>query len=103
MHTAPAHYSSILMQAYLPGDPIEISTVDDDKLENSRQFEVILTDPSLNPLNVLNPNRVIVTIRDNDGMLLTLALSLSLSLSLSLFLSSYLKLVLSLTHAHTES
>ena len=53
---------------YYPGDPIEVQTVENNDLEGSRQFEVRMVDPAFNPLNIIEPNRVIVTIRDNDGM-----------------------------------
>ena len=98
LSTEMEHYRlvrpSILTESsYVPGDKIEIKTINDTKLERSRQFEVIIEDPSHDPLNVLNPNRVIVTIRDDDGMFQISSLSLSLSLSprISLSLPSYLK------------
>lgn len=62
------HYISKTIDSYLPEDPIEIQTVSDSGLERSRQFEVRLTDPRSNPLNILEPDRVIVTIRDKHGM-----------------------------------
>lgn len=61
------HYSNFSDASYFPGNSIEIPTVDDDELETSRHFEVRLRDPTENPLNILNPNHVIVTIIDNDG------------------------------------
>lgn len=64
---ATRHYQRTFIPFYFPGDPIEIPTVDDDVLERSRQFEVRITNSSSNPLNILEPNRVIITIRDNDG------------------------------------
>ena len=67
LSTAPRHYRSQVIPFYFPGDPIEIPTVDDNILERSRQFEVRIANLSSNPLNILEPSRVIVTIRDNDG------------------------------------
>ena len=67
IHTAPEHYSQYNNSFYFPGDPIVITTVDGEKLERTRQFEVRIVDPRSNPLNVLRPNHVTVTIRDNDG------------------------------------
>ena len=61
------HYSNISETSHFPGDSVHVSTVDDDKLETSRQFEVRLMDPTENPLNILDPNHVIITIIDNDG------------------------------------
>ena len=66
--TDGTHYNAIDNPTYFPGDLILIQTIDDDKLERSRQFEVRVEDPNANALNILNPNHVIVTIRDNDGM-----------------------------------
>ena len=65
--SASVHYSNLSDLSYFPGDPIKVSTVDDDKVEASRQFEVRLRDPTENPLNILDPNHVIITITDNDG------------------------------------
>ena len=66
--TAPKHYTSIFNENYYPGDPIEVQTAENNDLEGSRQFEVRMTDPVSNPLNIIEPNHVKVTIRDNDGM-----------------------------------
>ena len=65
--TALKHYIDIRVSTYHPGDLIKIPTIDDNSLEQSRWFEVRLTDPNSNPLYLLEPNSARVTILDNDG------------------------------------
>ena len=61
------HYIDIRENTYHPGDLIKIPTIDDNNLEQSRWFEVRLTDPNSNPLYLLEPNTARVIILDNDG------------------------------------
>ena len=63
-----SHYSRISNESYVLGDRISIQTTKDDKLERPRQFEVKLTYPVSTPLVVIQPDTVIITIKDNNGM-----------------------------------
>ena len=51
------------------GNKIEIPTVNNDILEGDRRFEVKLVDPTPNEFTKIDPDRIIVTVRDNDGEL----------------------------------
>ena len=51
------------------GDKIEIPTMDNDILEGNRHFEVKLVDPTPNKFTKIDPDHLIVTVRDNDGEL----------------------------------
>lgn len=67
--TAESHYTSLSDDEYVVGNPIEIQTISDSKLERPRQFEVKLSYSVSTPLVVVEPDTVIVTIKDRDGML----------------------------------
>lgn len=66
---AESHYTSLSDDEYVVGNPIEIQTISDSKLERPRQFEVKLSYSVSTPLVVVEPDTVIVTIKDRDGML----------------------------------
>jgi hypothetical protein len=53
------------------GNKIEIPTVDlnNDIIEGNRRFEVRLVDPTPNIFTKVDPDRMIVIVRDNDGEL----------------------------------
>ena len=51
------------------GDKIEIPTMDNDILEGNRRFEVKLVDPTPNKFTKIDPDHLVVTVRDNDGEL----------------------------------
>ena len=48
---------------------IEVPTVNNNILEGNRHLEVRLVDHTPNKFTKINPDRVIVTVRDNDGEL----------------------------------
>ena len=64
------HYTSISEQTYFVGNQIVIQTRDIEKLERPQQFEVKLTYSDATPLVVIQPDTVIVTIKDKFGRFL---------------------------------
>ena len=62
------HYTNITIDPYTEGEPIEISTIHNRRLERPRQFEVKLTYSAPAPFIIVQPNTVTVTIKDRDGM-----------------------------------
>lgn len=65
--TEMIHYTNTTIDPYAKGSAIEIPTIDSRRLERSRQFEVKLAYSEQASFIDIDPDTVIVTIKDRDG------------------------------------
>ena len=65
--TEMIHYTNITIDPYTKGTPFKISTIHNRRLERARQFEVKLAYSAPAPFIIIQPDTVIITIKDRDG------------------------------------